>query len=184
MHAWQFDHYGRYDEVLAWVERDPPVPGPGQTVIETSAVGLNFPDLLICQGLYQARAPLPAVPGVEGVGRVVATGPGSRFRVGERVVGFCNLGGMLAERFVVDDATAWSVPDAIDDRTVAALSVTYGTSYFALVHRAPATGSAARARRRRGNVWRPCSSARSSVPRHRRGEQPETGLCRRHGADQ
>jgi len=136
MQAWQFERYGRYDDVLDWVERDEPVPGPNQTLVETRAAGLNFPDLLICQGLYQARAALPAVPGVEGTGTVVAVGPGSKFRVGQRVVGFCNLGGMLADRFVVDNASAWSVPDHVDDITAAALSVTYGTSYFALVHRA------------------------------------------------
>lgn len=139
MHAWQFERYGRFDEVLEWRERAEPVAGPRQAVVRTSAVSLNFPDLLICQGLYQVKAPLPAVSGVEGVGVVESVGEGSRFEVGQRVVGFCHGGGTLADRFVVNDDTAWVVPDHVTDVQAAALSVTYGTSYFALVHRARIT---------------------------------------------
>ncbi|MGR8919398.1 MAG: NADPH:quinone oxidoreductase family protein [Gammaproteobacteria bacterium] len=135
-HAWQFERYGRFDEVLEWQPRAVPAPGPGEALVRTAAVSLNFPDLLICQGLYQVKAPLPAVSGVEGVGVVEAVGPGSKFRVGERAVGFCHGGGTLADRFVIDNDRAWAVPDHVDDPTAAALSVTYGTSYFALVHRA------------------------------------------------
>lgn len=136
MHAWQFSEYGRYCDVLEWREREDPVPAAGEAVIRTAAVSLNFPDLLMCQGLYQVRAPLPAVSGAEGVGVVEATGPDSRFAVGDRVVGFCHGGGTLADKFVVDNNSAWTVPDHVDDSTAAALSVTYGTSYFGLVHRA------------------------------------------------
>ncbi len=136
MHAWQFERYGRYDEVLEWKEREEPVAGPGQAVLRTTAVSLNFPDLLICQGLYQVKAPLPAVSGVEGVGVVESVGAGSRFSPGQRVVGFCHGGGTLGDRFLVDADSAWPVPDHVSDVQAAALSVTYGTSYFALVHRA------------------------------------------------
>jgi len=136
MQAWQFERYGRYDEVLEWVERPLPEPGADQARVRTAAVSLNFPDLLICQGLYQVRAPLPAVPGVEGVGVVEAVGPESPFRVGQRVVSFNNQAGMLADCFLADSATSWTVPDHVSDVQAAALSVTYGTSYYALVHRA------------------------------------------------
>lgn len=136
MYAWQFDRYGHYDEVLHWAGRETPQPGPKQARVRTLAVSLNFPDLLIVQGLYQHKAPLPAVPGVEGVGIVEAAGAGSRFRPGDRVVGFCHAGGTLADHFLVDDNAAWPVPEAVSDADAAALSVTYGTSYFALEHRA------------------------------------------------
>ena len=136
MQAWQFERYGRFDEVLSWSERALPVAGPRQAVVKVAAVSLNFPDLLICQGLYQVKAPLPAVPGVEAVGEVTAVGPGSKFKLGERVVGFVHGGGTLSDYFLVDDHSGWPVPDHVSDRQAAALSVTYGTSYFALVHRA------------------------------------------------
>ena len=136
MHAWQFDSYGHYTKVLNWVERAVPSPGPGQALVRTAAVSLNFPDLLIIQGMYQHKAPLPAVPGVEGVGVVEATGPGSKFKVGDRVVGFCHSGGTLADYFLVDNKAAWTVPAHVSDEVAAALSVTYGTSWFGLTHRA------------------------------------------------
>ncbi len=136
MYAWQFETYGHYQEVLHWRERAKPVPAPDQALIRTTAMSLNFPDLLIIQGKYQHKAPLPAVPGVEGVGVVEAAGPASRFKVGERVVGFTHAGGTLADYFLVGNASAWTVPSHVTDAQAAALSVTYGTSYFGLEYRA------------------------------------------------
>ncbi len=136
MKAWQFEQYGRFEEVLHWTERPDPVPKADEAVVRTAAVSLNFPDLLICQGLYQQRAPLPAVPGCEAVGIVEAAGSRSKFKVGERVVGFNHGGGTLADYFVIDNSIGWTVPDRVSDLQAAALSVTYGTAYFALVHRA------------------------------------------------
>lgn len=135
MHAWQFNEYGKYNDVLHWVERDTPLPGDGQAQIKTHAVSLNFPDLLITQGLYQNKAPLPAVPGCEAVGTVTAVGENSEFKVGDRVVGFAHAGGTLADYFIVDNDHAWLVPEHVSDSQAAALSVTYGTSYFGLKHR-------------------------------------------------
>ena len=136
MHAWQFETYGHYDEVLHWRERPAPAIAAGQALVRTTAVALNFPDLLIVQGRYQHKAPLPAVPGVEAAGLVEAVGPGSKFKLGDRVVGFCHGGGTLADLFVVNNQSAWPVPPHVNDTQAAALSVAYGTSYFGLVHRA------------------------------------------------
>ena len=136
MHAWQFEKYGSYAEVLKWVERPTPSIGERQALIKTVAVSLNFPDLLIVQGLYQNKAPLPAVPGVEAVGTVVEVGAGSKFKVGDRAVGFMHGGGTLADYFVADNNCAWPLPEHVSDIQAAALSVTYGTSYFGLKHRA------------------------------------------------
>jgi NADPH:quinone reductase len=136
MKAWQFETYGPYHEVLKWSERESPISKTDTAVVKTSAVSLNFPDLLVCQGLYQVKAPLPAVPGVEGIGTIQHAGPASKFKVGDRVAGFCHGGGTLAEYFEVTNNSAWLIPDFVSDETGAALSVTYGTSYFALAHRA------------------------------------------------
>lgn len=136
MQAWQFERYGHYSETLHWVERPLPRPGPGEALVRTRAVSLNFPDLLIIQGMYQHKAPLPAVPGVEAVGIVEAIGPGSKFKIGDRAVGFCHSGGTLADAFLVHNDSAWPVPPHVSDQQAAALSVTYGTSWFGLTHRA------------------------------------------------
>ncbi len=135
MKAWQFRTYGQYNEVLEWSERALPSPQIGQCLVKTSAVSLNFPDLLVCQGKYQEKAPLPAVPGMEGVGTVYQAGPDSKFKIGDRVVGFCHGGGTLSEYFISDDDSTWLVPNHVTDIQAAALSVTYGTSYFGLFHR-------------------------------------------------
>lgn len=136
MAAWQFTAYGHYSEVLQLTERALPQPGPRQVRVRTAAAALNFPDLLIIEGKYQNKAPLPAVPGVEAVGIVDAVGPGSKFKLGDRVVGFCHSGGTLADAFLVDDGAAWTVPAHVTDVQAAALTVTYGTSWFGLTHRA------------------------------------------------
>ena len=136
MHAWQFEKYGHYADVLHWVERAAPTPSRDQALVRTAAVSLNFPDLLIIQGMYQHKAPLPAVPGVEAVGIVEAVGPASKFKVGDRVVGFTHSGGTLADLFLVNNSSAWTVPAHVTDEQAAALSVVYGTSYFGLEHRA------------------------------------------------
>jgi NADPH2:quinone reductase len=135
MYAWQFQKYGKFDSALHWDERPTPKVEDGQALIKTAAVSLNFPDLLIIQGLYQNKAPLPAVPGVEGVGTVVEVGAGSKFEVDQRVVGFSHSGGTLADYFLVNNDCAWQVPDHVSDTQAATLSVTYGTSYFGVKHR-------------------------------------------------
>lgn len=63
-------------------------PGPGQVLVRVLAASLNRRDLMLMEGTY----PLPATPGVvplsDGVGEVVAIGPGvSRAGVGDRVTG-------------------------------------------------------------------------------------------------
>ncbi|HYW52783.1 MAG TPA: alcohol dehydrogenase catalytic domain-containing protein, partial [Dongiaceae bacterium] len=47
-----------------------PNAGPGQVVIDVHAAGVNFPDVLLIQGLYQVKPPLPFSPGVEVAGIV------------------------------------------------------------------------------------------------------------------
>jgi NADPH:quinone reductase-like Zn-dependent oxidoreductase len=72
---------------LALVERPTPVAGPGQVVLRMRAAALNFRDLLMAEGRYNPRQPLPLVPCSDGVGEVVETGPGvERVRPGERVL--------------------------------------------------------------------------------------------------
>ena len=63
-------------EALTWQESPMPQPGKGVVRIAIKAASLNFPDLLIVQGKYQMRPPLPFVPGAEFAGVVEAVGEG------------------------------------------------------------------------------------------------------------
>jgi NADPH2:quinone reductase len=125
------------DLVLA--EAPDPQPGPGQVVIDVHAAGVNFPDVLLIQGLYQVKPPLPFSPGVEVAGVVSAVGEGVRdLRVGDRVA--AGVSGGFAERAVANAATTIVLPDGIDFVTAAGMVLTYGTAYHALVDRAALRG--------------------------------------------
>ena len=66
----------------------------GRTVvIAAEAIGVNFPDGLLVQGLYQMRPATPFVPGMEVAGRVVAVGSEvSEFKPGDRVAALSTHG--------------------------------------------------------------------------------------------
>jgi NADPH2:quinone reductase len=93
--------------------------------------------LLLCAGRYQERPRLPFSPGFEAAGTVVAIGPKSRRRVGERVIVVPELPeGGFQERLVVADAQLFPVPDVVDAVTAAVLHIAYATAHVALHERA------------------------------------------------
>jgi len=72
---------------LTLVERPEPVLAPGHARVRLRAVSLNFRDLLMVQGLYNPKQPLPLVPLSDGAGDVVEVGDGvTRVKVGDRVM--------------------------------------------------------------------------------------------------
>ena len=73
-------------ESLEYADWPEPVAGPGEVVIAAEAIGVNFPDGLLVQGLYQMKPEPPFVPGMEMAGPVVAVGEGvTSPKVGDRV---------------------------------------------------------------------------------------------------
>lgn len=113
-----------------------PVPGEGEVVIDVKAAGVNFPDVLIIQNKYQFKPELPFSPGAEVSGVVSAVGAGVvGLKVGDRVLGSCGHGG-FAEKVQVKAARTIRLPDGVDFDTAAAFTLTYGTSWHALVDRA------------------------------------------------
>jgi NADPH2:quinone reductase len=113
---------------------DPEAAGRG-LVIEQEAIGVNYPDALLVQGLYQMKPPVPFVPGMEVVGRVVEIGPDvKRFKPGDRVAALSMLGG-YAEKVAVDERQAMPLPDSVPAAHAAALLTGYGTSHHALKQR-------------------------------------------------
>jgi NADPH2:quinone reductase len=118
---------------LLTVETVPdPEPGPGEVVVDVAAAAVNFPDLLIMNGGYQVRLPLPLTPGSEFAGTVGGLGAGvTGLRRGDRVAGAMAVGA-FAERVAVSADSLWRVPDGSDLCDAAAFRVTYLTSYHAL----------------------------------------------------
>jgi NADPH2:quinone reductase len=120
--------------VLSEVPRAPL--GPHDVRIGVHAAGVNFPDLLIIRGLYQFKPKLPFAPGGEVAGEVVETGSEvSDFAPGDRVIGMTRWNG-YAEEAVAAAHRCVAIPASVDMRVAAGLSLTYGTSYHALVQRA------------------------------------------------
>ena len=112
-----------------------PVPGKGEVVVQMKAAGVNFPDVLIIQGKYQMKPPLPFAPGAELAGIVTAVGAGvDNVKVGERVMGSSGHGA-FAEKVRVSAAKLIPIPDGVDFDVAAAFTLTYGTSWHALKDR-------------------------------------------------
>lgn len=87
MRALELRDYDARPESLVPVDRPVPRPGRGQVLIRVAATPINPSDLMFVRGLYGFRKELPAIPGFEGSGTVVAAGPGlmPRILLGRRV---------------------------------------------------------------------------------------------------
>src|ERR1700738_2092889 len=108
-------------EMLEYVERPDPVPGPGEALVEIAFAGVNFMDIGVRQGMAWTEMPIPRILGVEGVGRVLAVGEGVEgVALGQRVA-WVYAPGSYAERIETPAASLVRVPDAIDDRTAASV---------------------------------------------------------------
>ena len=149
MRAWVVDHPAPIDEgPLKLVEKETPVPGPGQVRVRVLTCGVCRTDLHLAEGDLAPRRPR-VVPGHEVVGIVDAMGEGAkRFRLGERIgiawlgktcgtCRFCKSGrenlclsprftgwdddGGFAEYVLVDEHYAYLLPEAYRDVEAAPL---------------------------------------------------------------
>jgi NADPH:quinone reductase len=116
------------------------IPSPkvnnAHVIVSVKACGVNFPDTLIIQGKYQYQPDLPFSPGAEIAGLVKEVGPGvNGIAVGDRVFAFIRSGGFSEEVSVPADKI-FHIPEKMDFKTASAFIMTYGTSYYALKHRA------------------------------------------------
>ena len=113
----------------------PPM-GAGEVRIGVKAAGVNFPDILMCEGKYQVKPPVPFIPGLEVAGVVMEVGSGvSHVKAGDRVMAFARLAGGFAGEIVLPAGIVTPIPDSMDFETAAAFPVAYGTAHFALDYR-------------------------------------------------
>jgi NADPH:quinone reductase len=113
-----------------------PQPGPGEALVRVKAAALNFFDTLIIAGKYQQKPPFPFSPAAEFAGVVERVGDGVTDIVpGDRVMSFMGWG--AAREYVVMPARQLvKLPERLDFERAAGLTVTYGTSLYALRERA------------------------------------------------
>jgi synaptic vesicle membrane protein VAT-1 len=129
--AWFVDRYGGPERFTLRTRLDP-APGPGEVLVRTAAIGLNFADLFVRAGAYPRTPKPPFVPGMEISGTVEAVGEGvSGIAPGRRVVAVPLFGGH-AERVVVPAARVLPLPDGVDLVEAAGVPVVFLTAWYTL----------------------------------------------------
>ncbi|HVT71474.1 MAG TPA: NADPH:quinone oxidoreductase family protein [Trebonia sp.] len=138
MKAWRVASHGEPKDVLSLEDVPEPEPGPGQIAVRVLASPANFPDALMCRGLYQVKPDLPFTPGVELCGQVSALGEGvTGHAVGERVIGTSAIpAGAFAEVALMEAGQAFPAPPELDDAGASSLYIGYQTGWFGLHRRA------------------------------------------------
>lgn len=121
---------------LAYQEVPSPRPGKGEVVVDVVAAGVNFPDSLLVQGLYQMKPELPFIPGSEVAGIISQVGEGvAHLKVGMKVIGICQLGG-YAQQVSISSQQVMPIPDSIPLPEAAGLVTAHATAHHALKQRA------------------------------------------------
>jgi NADPH:quinone reductase len=124
-------------DVLQLQERPAPTPGQDELLVRVNVAGVNYFDTAI------RNNKVAEIPGMEGAGVVLATGPGvDDFTVGDRVAWLTiEEHGSYTEQALIPAAKAVPLPDDIDDETAAALLLQGLTAmHFATVSHAVAPG--------------------------------------------
>ncbi|MCY3796265.1 MAG: NADPH:quinone oxidoreductase family protein [Chloroflexi bacterium] len=123
-------------EDLTVADLPPPPLSAGQVRIAVRACGLNFPDALMIQGLYQFKPSFPFSPGLEVSGDIIEVARDvDELQVGQRVMATMVYGG-FAEEVVVPAPAVVPMPADMSYEHGAGFSLVYGTSHVALHHRA------------------------------------------------
>jgi len=109
-----------------------PLPKPGEVLLQTHAVAVNFVDLMMMSGKYQLKPELPFVPGKLPAGAVAAIGPGvTNFKPGDHAIAMAEQGG-FAECVTMPESQCVKLPAALPLTEAAAMALIYDTAYFAL----------------------------------------------------
>ena len=134
MRKLQITATGEPADVLELVEFQAPAPGPGQVLVEVQAATINASDFLYISGQYFITPQPPAGVGAEGVGRVLAVGPGEdQSLVGARVVLLPTYRhGTWATHVIAAATDVVVVPDDIDTVQLAMVGINPMTAMLML----------------------------------------------------
>ena len=119
-------------DVLALDEIPLPECEEGHVLVLANYAGIQYPDALQAQGLYQHKPNLPYVPGMDVTGTVLETGAGvERVGVGDRVIAQMHIGG-LAAVVKVPAESVWKAPDGVHLSKCANLGRNFFPAYHSL----------------------------------------------------
>ena len=119
MKALAFERFGG-PEVLELKEVPDPVPAPGEVLVRTRAIGLNFADVYRRKGNYHLKGAPPWIAGYEAAGEVVSANGAAPFKPGDRVA-FADSPFANAELVAVPREKLIPLPEDITFDTAAAL---------------------------------------------------------------
>jgi NADPH2:quinone reductase len=127
MHAIEVSEIGG-PEVLSYVEKPQPSPGPGEVLIKAEAIGVNYIDTYFRSGLYPREAPF--VLGTEVAGTVAEVGDGvTMLQPDDRVV-TAVAAGAYAEFCTAPADFVAKVPSAVDLEVVASALLKGMTAHY------------------------------------------------------
>jgi len=129
----KFYEFGDPAKVLRVEDAPQPEPGAGQVLVRLRARSINPSDLLTVRGLYGSLPKLPATPGLEGMGEVIAVGDGVKHLLpGQRVIPL-GVQGTWQDYLLAPGAQLIPVPDGISDATAAQFVVNPLTAWIMTV---------------------------------------------------
>ncbi|KAJ8923054.1 hypothetical protein NQ315_001603 [Exocentrus adspersus] len=125
-----YSEYGDPVKVVHKENEQVPVPKENEVLIKMLAAPVNPADVNTIQGKYPSKPPLPAVPGNEGVGKVVKVGPGVLdLNEGDHVVPLSNNLGTWRTHLVLPQDNLLKVPKKLGLVEAATLTVNPCTAY-------------------------------------------------------
>jgi NADPH2:quinone reductase len=136
--AWRASSYGAPKTVLRLQDAEWPFPAAGQVLVRVRASAIGLPELMLTTGTMPG-AVLPATPGQEVCGDVVAASADSGFEVGDRVMGLTSYlagSGGFADYAYLNATKTLPVPEPMTDEQAAGFTVGFWTAYASLVYRA------------------------------------------------
>jgi NADPH2:quinone reductase len=129
--GWRLHAHGG-PEALEWSQWTVPAPAAGQVLLRHTAVAVNYRDVLVRSGAHAVKA-FPIGLGLESAGVIEAIGPGVQgLTVGQRVACVAGPDGAYATARLVPAARVVPLPNAIDDRTAAAMMIRGMTARYLL----------------------------------------------------
>jgi NADPH2:quinone reductase len=135
MRAVLVDQFRPFEEVVL-AEAPDPTPGRGEVVVDVVAAEANYPDILVIEGNYQIKPPLPFSPGKSAAGRICSIGQDvAGLQVGDRVAVQVEYGA-YAEKVLARAESCFGLSENIPFDKAAALGLVYQTAWFAMKVRA------------------------------------------------
>ncbi len=108
---------------------------PNEVRVKVEAASVNFPDLLMTEGLYQYKPDIPFTLGMESSGIVIEVGDDvESFTIDDSVI-VSGKTGSFAEEIIAAEDLLRLKPDSLNWEQAASFTVAYLTAYVALVCR-------------------------------------------------